>query len=190
MNPPDARAVRVGRLKLLLVLAIFAAPFATAWLLFHAGWRPGVKGHGLPVLPQRNFQSEHLRVELDDGRMWPWRAATPRLTLIALPGSTCAERCFAALTGMTKARLMLANNQARLRLLYVGAPPADPATVAAMKNYWQLGTDVDHRLDAFRPKAPDSVSALLVESNGTVLSRYPAGFDVSGLLQDIRKVIH
>ncbi|WP_329741717.1 hypothetical protein [Dyella sp. A6] len=190
MNRPDARAVRIGRLKLLLVLAIFAAPSATAWLLFHAGWQPGVKSHGLPVLPQRNFQSEHLQVALDGGGMWPWRAATPRLTLVALPGPTCADRCFAALTGMAKARLMLANNRSRLRLLYVGMPPADPAAVTAMKNYWQLGSDVDHRLDAYRPRRPDSVSALLVESNGTVLSRYPAGFDVSGLLQDMRKVIH
>lgn len=185
----DPKRVRASRLKLLLVASIFAAPFLVALVLTKSGWQPGVKSHGEPVLPQRNFQQEHLQVALDDGSTWPWRASTPRLTLIALPGPDCASHCFAALTGMAKARVMLNKNESRLRLLYVGAPPADATALAAMKNYWRLGTDVDHKLDAYRPAAPDSVSALLVESNGTVLSRYPAGFDVSGLLQDMRKVI-
>jgi hypothetical protein len=189
MNRPDPKAVRASRLKLLLVASIFAAPFVAALLLTLGGWHPGVKGHGLPVLPQRNLAQEHVRVTLDDGSDWAWRAGTPQLTLVALPGPGCAARCFEALTGMAKAWKMLNNNQSRLRLLYVGAPPADAAQVMAMKNYWRLGSDVDHRLDAYRPAAPDSVGALLVESDGTVLSRYPDGFDVSGLLQDMRKVI-
>lgn len=189
MTRTDPKAVRVGRVKLLLVMSIFAAPFVLALVLTRAGWQPGVKAHGLPVLPQRNFASEHVRVRLDDGSLWPWRAATPRLTLVALPGPNCASRCFAALTGMAKAWVMLANQQSRLRLLYVGTPPAAAAAAAALRNYWRLGSDVDHRLDAYRPRAADSVSALLVESDGTVLARYPAGFDVSGLLQDIHKVI-
>jgi hypothetical protein len=189
MNRPDPKAVRASRLKLLLVAAIFAAPLAVAYVLTLGGWHPGVKGHGLPVLPQRNLVQEHLLVKLDDGSDWPWRAGTPQLTLVALPGAACAAHCFDALTGMAKAWKMLNKNQSRLRLLYVGTPPADATQVAAMKNYWRLGRDVDHKLDAFRPAAPDGVAALLVESDGTVLSRYPDGFDVSGLLQDMRKVI-
>ena len=188
-GPVDPKRVRRSRLKLLLVASIFVAPFLVALVLTKAGWQPGVKSHGEPVLPQRNFQQERLLVKLDDGSAWPWRAGTPRLTLVALPGPDCASRCFAALTGMAKARVMLNKNEPRLRLLYVGTPPADAAALAAMKNYWRLGADVDHRLDAYRPAGSDSVSALLVESDGTVLSRYPAGFDVSGLLQDMRKVI-
>jgi len=185
----DPKRVRLSRLKLLLVASIFAAPFLVALVLTKVGWQPGVKSHGEPVLPQRNFRQEHLLVKLDDGSAWPWRAGTPKLTLVALPGPDCASCCFAALTGMAKARVMLNKNAPRLRLLYVGAPPADAAALAAMKNYWRLGTDVDHKLDTYRPAGPDSVGALLVESDGTVLSRYPAGFDVSGLLQDMRKVI-
>lgn len=188
-GPVDPKRMRVSRLKLLLVASIFAAPVLVALVLTKSGWQPGVKSHGEAVLPQRNLQQEHLRVKMSDGSTWPWRASKPRLTLVALPGPGCASRCFTALTGMAKAQVMLGNNESRLRLLYVGVPPTDAASLAAMKNYWQLGTDVDHKLNAYRPEAPDSVSALLVESNGTVLSRYPAGFDVSGLLQDMRKVI-
>jgi hypothetical protein len=189
MNAIDPAALRKGRLKLLLVASIFAAPFAVALVLTLAGWQPGARGHGQAILPQRNFAAEQLPVRLADGKDWAWRDRQPRLTLLALPGPDCAARCYAALTAMAKARVMLGRNQARLRLLYVGAPPADAAEREGMANYWQLGQDVDGKLASWRAIAPDSVSALLVESNGTALASYPAGFDPSGLLRDLQKVI-
>jgi hypothetical protein len=48
---------------------------------------------------------------------------------------------------------------------------------------------VDGKLAKFRPSTPDSLSVLLVESNGTALSYYPAGFDGPGLARDLQKVI-
>ncbi len=189
MNAVDPAALRKSRLKLLLVASIFAAPFVLALLLTLAGWQPGAKGHGLPILPQRNFAQEQLPVRLADGKDWAWRDSEPRLTLVALPGPDCAARCYAALTAMAKARVLLNRNQSRLRLLYVGTPPADAQQRAGMANYWQLGADADGKLAAWRPASPDSVSAVLVESDGTALARYPAGFDPAGLLKDMQKVI-
>jgi len=189
MNAADSATLRKGRLKLLLVASIFAAPFVLALVLTLIGWQPGAKGNGLPVLPQRNFAQEQLPVRLADGSDWAWRDSEPRLTLVALPGPDCAARCYAALTAMAKARAMLNRNQSRLRLLYVGAPPADPRQREGMANYWKVGEDVDGKLAPWRPQQPDSVSALLVESNGTALASYPAGFDASGLLQDLLKVV-
>jgi hypothetical protein len=48
---------------------------------------------------------------------------------------------------------------------------------------------VDGRLAVYRPATADSVSAVLVESNGTALALYPAGMDAASLLRDMRKVI-
>ena len=59
----------------------------------------------------------------------------------------------------------------------------------AMETYWTIGRDVEDKLASYRPVSADSVSAVLVESNGTALSYYPAGFDAAGLLRDMRKVI-
>lgn len=188
MKATDPAALRRSRLKLLLVASIFAAPFVLALALTLAGWQPGARGNGLPILPQRNFAQERLPVRLADGREWAWRDSEPRLTLVALPGPDCAARCYAVLTALAKARVMLAQNQSRLRLLYVGTPPAD-AQRNGMANYWQVGSDVDGKLAQWRPGEPDSVAALLVESDGTALARYPAGFDPSGLFRDLRKVI-
>jgi hypothetical protein len=189
MNNVDPAAVRRSRRFLLLIALVFAAPMIVAGLLSWSGWQPGVKGNGHPILPQRNFVDEKLQVQLDDGTAWRWRDSEPRLTLIALAGPDCAAQCFDTLTGIAKARVMLNRNQSRLRLLYVGAPPADAARRDAMRAYWTFGYDVDGKLATYVPTTPDSISAVLVESNGTALSFYPAGFEVPGLLRDMVKVI-
>jgi hypothetical protein len=169
-------------------MLVFAVPIiAAAWLNF-SGWQPGGKAYGEPIVPQRSFEQEHVQIRLTDGKTWAWRDSSPRMTLIAMAGPDCATHCMDALTKIAAARITLNNNVERLRLLYVGQPPSDAAT-NGMQNYWALGTDVDDRLAAFRPGVPDSVSALLVESDGTALARYPVGFDPSGLRKDLQKVI-
>ena len=190
MTTPAPPTLKASRLKLLAIMAVFALPIIAAGVLTFTGWQPSGKGYGQPIQPQRNFVDEHLRVPLADGGDYAWRdPSEPRLTLVALAGPGCAARCFDTLSGMAKAWVTLNRNQKRLRLLYVGDAPADPGRLAAVKSYWTLGHDVQGKLQAFRPQSPDSVSALLVESNGTALAYYPAGFDGTGLLRDLHKVI-
>lgn len=184
----DPRALRRSRLFLLLIGLVFAAPMIVAGLLNLTDWRPSAKSHGQPILPQRNFVDEKLHVQMPDGRDWAWRDSEPRMTLVALAGPDCASHCLAVLTKMAAARVTLNRNQSRLRLLYVGQPPVNDVA-DGMTHYWAIGEDVDNALAAWRPTMPDSVSALLVESNGTALSRYPAGFNATGLRKDLQKVI-
>ena len=189
MNTADSKPSRKNRVYLLLIALVFLTPMVVAGLLVVGGWQPSAKGNGQPISPQRNFVDEHLRIQLADGQDYAWRDSEPRMTLLALAGPDCATQCLASLTAMAKARVMLNNKQGRLRLLYLGTPPTDAAVRQAMETYWQIGQDVDNKLAAYRPTTPDSVSALFVESNGTALSFYPAGFDAAGLLRDMRAVI-
>ena len=197
MNAPvPAQALRKGRLKLLLIAAVFAAPIIAAGLLTLTGWQPEGKAHGQPVMPQRNLLDEKVRVTLDDGTVYPWRDREPRMTLVAFTGPACANRCLQQLAAIAKARVMLNRNQPRLRLLLLGPTPpgqtvaGNRLTLGANPDAsYLLGHDQAARLAAFVPGTPDSVSALLVESNGTALSFYPAGFDAAGLAQDLQKVI-
>lgn len=188
MNKPDPSALRASRLKLLLIMLVFAAPIVAAGLLTLSGWQPSGKANGQPVLPQRNFAQEQLPVTMANGGLWAWRASEPQLTLVALAGPECATQCLDVLTKMAAARITLNRNAPRLRLLYVGEPPAHAAG-SGMTDYWQVGADSAGHLAAFRPAQADTVSALLVESDGTALSFYPAGFDPTGLRKDLQKVI-
>lgn len=188
-NPSVTAGRRAARLRFLLILLVFTAPgVVAAWLVF-AGYQPRGQAYGEPVLPQRNLLTEQVAVTLADGSSYAWRDKEPRLTLIALAAPGCASHCIEALTKMAAAWVTLNQNMGRLRLLYLGAPPADLVR-DGVRNYWRLGQEAGHKLAAFVPRAPDNVSALLVESNGTVLAFYPAGFDPSGLRKDLQRVIH
>jgi len=185
MNESASRR-RLSRIKLLLVVGVFALPLLAAIVLTATGWRPGTRSHGQAILPQRSFRGIDIR--LANGDAYPWKDSQPRMTLVALPGSDCLDNCMRLLHLMKNARITLNDNADRLRLLYVGEPPHGPKAGKVMRG-WQVGTDVDHKLDDFRPRGPDSVSAILVESDGTALTRYRAGFDPNGLKDDLHKVI-
>ena len=187
MTDPNAKtpSTRSGRLKLVLIMLVFLAPIVAAGLLTLSGWQPEGKGNGQPIVPQRSLAD--VRVEVD-GKAWAWRDSEPRLTLVALPGPNCADRCIHTLTLMRNARIVLNRNADRLRLLYIGAPPVAADAQAVMRDY-RTGTDAANAFAEFRPTEPDTVAAVLVESNATALAWYPAGFDPNGLRKDLQKVI-
>ncbi|NII11368.1 hypothetical protein [Oleiagrimonas sp. C23AA] len=183
---PTTPVTQRNRRKLLLVALVFLAPAIIAVALGELGWRPGTQSFGQPVTPQRNFKS--VRVDMAKGGTWAWRAKTPQMTLLALPGTSCAEACLRQLALMRNARVALNTKSGHVRLLYLGSPP----TVAGASDVmpaWQIGRDANDALASFRPKGADTVAALLVESNGTALTYYPAGFDANGLLKDLKKVL-
>jgi hypothetical protein len=185
MSESQANATRSGRLKLVLIMLVFLAPIVAAGILTLSNWQPQGKGNGQPILPQRSFES--VRVDVA-GKPWAWRDSEPRLTLVVLPGPACAVECLKTLALMRNARIVLNRNADRLRLLYVGATPTTADAQAVMADY-AIGSGGEATFAPFRPTTPDTVSAVLVESNATALAWYPAGFDPSGLRKDLQKVI-
>lgn len=175
-----------NRLKFLLVGAVFLVPGLIAFAMLMAGWRPGTSSSGKPILPQRSFAK--VPIALAAGGRYAWHDTRPRMTLIALPGPDCAQKCVRQLMLMRNARITLNMKQGRLRLLYLGPPPQAPDAAEVMRS-WTVGRDTQGKLQRFRPHTPDSVSAVLVESNGTALTWYPARFNANGLSRDLHKVL-
>ena len=185
MNVSNERRRR-SRIRLLLVLAVFLVPALIAAVLSVMGWQPGTSGHGEPILPQRSFAKVEIR--LADGNLYPWVAKTPQMTLVALPSKDCEVGCVQTLELLRNARIILNKNAGRLRLLYVGTPPTGDEARTVMPD-WLVGTDVRGKLEGFRPMGHDTVSAILVESNGTALALYRAGFDPHGLSKDLQRIL-
>lgn len=183
---PMSNNEKKGRWKLLLLIAVFLAPPIAALVLGAIGWKPGTSSHGAAVLPQRSVAE--VVVTLADGSRYPWRDVVPRMTLVALPGPGCAERCLEQLGWMRNSRITLNEDQGRLRLLYLGTLP-EHAAGQRVRQDWAIGSSKNAVFANWRPQAADSVAALLVESNGTVLLYYPPGFDANGLKKDLGEVI-
>ena len=73
MSTPTPPSLKASRLKLLAIMAVFAAPIIVAGVLTFSGWQPSGKGYGQPIEPQRNFVDEHARVSVADGGDYAWR---------------------------------------------------------------------------------------------------------------------
>jgi cytochrome oxidase Cu insertion factor (SCO1/SenC/PrrC family) len=173
------------RLQLLGVASLFAAPILVGIALVLAGWMPGTKSYGLPILPQRSVAS--VPVHLDNGQPFAWRDRSFRWTLVALPGPDCAARCTQALDMIERARITLNQNADKLRLLYLGSPPN--GTQTSELHAWRVSASNAPELDDLRSHARDSLAAVLIMPDGVALTHYPPGFDPDGLKKDLQKVV-
>lgn len=174
------------RLQLLLVASIFALPILVAMALTLAGWMPGTRSYGVPVLPQRSVAT--IPLTFVDGAPFAWRDRDFHWTLVALPGPDCRQNCLHALDMIARARITLNQNADKLRLVYLDTPPDDAQAQALIKP-WRVAQTVAHDLDDLRPARRDAMAAVLVMPDGVALTHYPDGFDANGLKKDLQKVI-
>lgn len=182
------------RLQGLLIVAVFVVPVLVMLGLTLTGWVPRGHSYGQRIQPERDLAA--VPVTLKGGQAFAFRNQDAVWTLIALPGPGCAETCLRQLDLVHRAQISLGEHAGKLRLLYLGAEPAEfvaaPAGSAtrAFTAAWTLATTPSDALDAFRATMPDSVSAVLVTPTGEALTRYAAGFDPAGLRADLAKVVH
>lgn len=174
------------RLQLLLIVAIFAASFIAAAVMMISGWAPAAHSYGQPIQPERDLV--HVPIKLSDGKPLVFPAPVGVWTLVALPGTSCAEQCLQKLDLVHRAQIALGKDSDKLRLVYLGAPPTGAAADGFGK-VWTLATTTATVLDDLRPATQDSVSAVLVTPSGHALLHYPATFEPSKLRPDLQKVV-
>ncbi len=176
---------RRGRRQLLLIATVFFAPMLLAAILALSGWVPSASSHGQPIVPQESFAA--LKVDIAGGKDWPWKAATPQYTLMALAGPGCAAACLYKLYMLHNAQIGLNKSSKNLRLLYVGAPPVLADTHGALQS-WTLGRTRAPQLLRFVPRPADQVAVILVAADGTAIVYYPPAVSVAGINKDLRRL--
>ncbi len=183
MNPRSR-----GRVQLLLIASMFLIPGVVALVMAFTGWAPKAVSYGQPVQPERSVAN--VAVSVRDGRSFAWSNDDAKWTLVALPGPDCAQRCLNMLDLAHRAKISLGRSAGNLRLLYLGDPPPAAAIARGLGKAWILATTSSGAFADERPSHPDSLSAVLVTPDGKAFMRYAANFDVSGLRDDLAKVVH
>ena len=174
------------RLGLILIVALFAAPIVTAYLLNAAGWRPaGTRNYGTLIEPARDLTA--ARFLLDDGRPLAWKDAEWSWTLIALTGPGCAQKCLERIDELRRARLTLNQYAYRVRLVVLDETLSADA-LARLKPA-QRARDSDAKLASLRPTGTDNVAAVLVDPHGFLVLSYPAGYDANLMRKDLARLI-
>lgn len=184
MNDAAPRSQRKGRLQLLLLASVFLVPIALAWLLNAGGWVPAPdRQHGELLQPPIDLRGESLA--LAGGGSYAWNPEARLWRVVVLPASPCDADCARVAADVDKVWRLLGHNADRLDVLWAGDWPADvqaPGTLRTLQP--------DPRLRA-RLAPPDGAgtSVHVVDPNGFVVLRYPAGFDAAGLHADLKRLV-
>lgn len=190
---PDAR-VRHGRLKMLLVLLVCAAPVIASYITYYVIRPQGGTNHGVLIEPQRplpgagalpltNLQGAEVRPATLQGQ---W-------LLISVAGGACDALCERQLYLQRQLRESLGKNRERLDRVWLidDAAPVRPELKAALEGATVLRVPRE-ALAGWLQAAPKQTLAAhlhLVDPLGNYMMRFPAPSDAPAIKRDIEKLL-
>lgn len=180
-----------GRIKLLLLAALFLAPVVAAVTIFFyaPGWFSGRVNYGTLVSPARAVP----QLDLTDasGTAVP-TALQGKWTLVYLAGDECDPACRDRLVLARQVRL--AQNQHRGRVQYVYVAPSAAARAAAQAQLAAAHPELrvyarndDAAIRFFQPAEPHAL--YLVDPLGHWLMVYTGVVEPKGLHRDLKKLL-
>jgi hypothetical protein len=173
-----ADPVRRGRIKLVLLAAIFALPVAAAWIAWWLDLAPGVAGNYGTLIPPQPVQAA------------PFEPLKGKWVLVQFDHAACDARCELKHYTMRQVRRALGKDMPRVARLWIvtdaGAPRA--ALLAAIE-----GTQVSPGEAALAAAFPAERSALdhiyLVDPLGNLMLRFPRDPDPSRMIKDLQRLL-
>jgi len=183
-----------GRVKMLLVLLVCAAPVVVSYLAYF-GWRPQAQSnYGTLIVPPRPLPPADLRAI--DGSVIPAAQLRGQWLLVVVAGSSCLLPCERLLYAQRQLREMLGRDRDRVEKLWlvgdegrVAAPllaalSASPATTVlrispeALTGWLEPepGRHIDEHL-------------YLVDPKGDWMMRFPVDFDPAKVRRDLDRLL-
>ncbi|MBL0143675.1 MAG: SCO family protein [Betaproteobacteria bacterium] len=176
-----------ARLKLLAIMALFAAPIAASMLAYHFFRPEATANYGeLLAPPPPITTTQFLRA---DGAAFRFEELRGKWVLIASDSGACPESCVAKLVLMRQIRLMLGRNAARVARVFV-ADDTRPLAPEALEPY--AGTvAITPPSGLALPTAPvnDRAHFYLVDPRGNVMMRFPANAEPRRMLKDLERLL-
>ncbi|HVF35749.1 MAG TPA: hypothetical protein VND91_10545 [Candidatus Saccharimonadia bacterium] len=182
-----------SRLKLVLVVLVFATPIVAAFALRALGWRPvAERNYGTLVEPAVDYRG-HVATAAD-GVPIAWNSASGTFHVVVPLPPDCGAPCLELVDSLERLWRGLAKRAPRVRMLVVAAP--DPLLDAAIARAPHV-TRVTLAPDPLPHPAPIAIEAerraalpaYVIDPNGYLVMRYDAGFDPAGLRRDLMKFV-
>lgn len=184
------------RLTLLFIIACFAVPLATAWLLV-GRWQPSSSvQHGELLNPARPLVN--LRLVTLDGQSLDSAALKGHWVMIYLGSALqCASPCQTALYDMRQVRLALGKEMMRVKTLVLldGLPEAPLRQWLATEHTAMMVGVADaitrSELDSVFIRSPETAKEwiYLLDPLGNLLMRYPVAVEPRGMLKDLQRLL-
>lgn len=177
----DSRRTRAGRAKMLLVLAICAAPVIASYFSYyvlrpqgHASFGELVQQRPLPAITATTL----------DGLSVPLRSLKGQWLLVSVAGGACDAVCERHLYEQRQLRESLGKDKDRLDSVWLvsDSQPVPPALAAALKQATVLRVPESQLAAWLTPGAGHHLEdhIYVVDPLGNWMMRFPASMDIAG----------
>lgn len=176
-----------ARLKLVAIIALFAAPIVASFLAFHFFRPEATSNYGELIRPPQPVTTASLRRW--GGGEFAFTQLRGKWVLVASDSGACPASCAAKLTMMRQVRLMLGRNSGRLERVFVAddTTPLDPKALEPFEGTVAITPPTGMAL----PLAPvnDRAHFYLVDPLGNVMMRWPADAEPRRLFKDLERLL-
>lgn len=189
-----AQRTRLGRLKMLLVWAVCAAPVVASYLSYYV-WQPqGRTNHGTLILPARPLPPrDALRLTRLDGQVVPPDALRGQWLLVSVAPGRCDAACERQLYLQRQLREILGKDKERLDRVWLITDQASPASalLPGLAQSWVLRVDPAELARWLQPEAGQALSAhlYLVDPRGDWMMRFSPHADPAGIKKDLLRLM-
>lgn len=168
---------------LVLILAIFIAPFAGALYLYYTNWQPGsTKNRGELIHPVRDLRA--VKFTQTDGKPFTWHHEDHVWSLFVAPPAQCDTSCDKMADTLRRIWIGLGHNASNVRVVWVGSPPklGFRALIAV------------HGDTSLAERLPDvahngAIPIYLVDPSGYLFMRYTPGFNPGDIRRDLAQLL-
>lgn len=176
-----------ARLKLVVIMALFAAPIAASWIAYHFFRPQATSNYGELIAPPAAVTTtQFVRI---GGGAFRFEELRGRWVLIASDSGACPESCVDKLTLMRQVRLMLGRNAGRVERVFVAddTRPVAPGALEPFEGMVAITPPTGMAL----PLAPlnDRAHLYLVDPLGNVMMRFPAKAEPRRMLKDLERLL-
>lgn len=180
--------IRNARLKLVIIMALFAAPIVASFLAYYVFQPRGGASYGELLMPPATITTAQFARPAGGGA-FRFEALRGKWILIASDAGACPPSCVAKLTLMRQVRLMLGRNSGRLERVFVAddTTPLDPKALEPFEGTLAITPPTGMAL----PLAPlnDRAHFYLVDPHGNVMMRFPADADPRRMFKDLERLL-
>jgi cytochrome oxidase Cu insertion factor (SCO1/SenC/PrrC family) len=182
---------RRGRHMLLLLVALFALPLPIVATMYQLEWRPGGASHGQLTSPPQPLQLPELQTL--QGKSFGGAQWKDKWSLVYIGQHGCDADCATQLHHLRQIHASLHKEISRVqRVLLIASVDEDGSLASVQRQYPDLvilaGPGARQLAGQFGPAAQTG-NVYLVDPLGSVMMRYPQGYQLKGLRKDLMRLL-
>ena len=189
-----AQRTRMGRLKMLLIWAVCAAPVVASYLSYYVIKPQGRTNHGTLITPPKPMSAEKgLSFTNLQGQTVAPQALQGQWLLVSVAGGACDAACERQLYLQRQLREALGRDKDRVDRVWLIPDQAEvrPALLPALAQAWMLRVDASRLSQWLQPDVGQTLSShlYLVDPKGDWMMRFPADADPARVKKDLMRLL-